>query len=96
MRIKLLLRENTQQYWYNGSERPRLQWTTENVGKGNDQNGPGLYFTTSEQSAKAYGKYIHKVILNFEPKRICPLNGKLNTTFVQKLIKSSPDAISNL
>jgi|GEM_PF-5083254 len=51
MRIKLLLRENTQQYWYNGSERPRLQWTTENVGKGNDQNGPGLFRNIPEKES---------------------------------------------
>lgn len=90
MKIKFLLKEGSKQIWYNGSVRPRLTWTTENVGKGHDQQGPGLYFTSSENDARAYGAYVHKVYLNLTKKRTVPLKGVLAYDVIKKLVTSSP------
>jgi hypothetical protein len=77
--------------WYNGSSKPRLTWTTENVGKGNDQNGPGLYFTTNEENARSYGEHLHKVRLEIKKNRICPLNGRFEYEYIKYLIEKSPN-----
>ena len=50
---------------YHGSNNEILKFTDEFVGgkKAIDQEGPGVYFTTSKEDTDAYGKYTYKVIL---------------------------------
>ena len=55
-------------------------------GKGHDQEGPGVYFTSSEDDARGYGSQgkVLKVRLNLN--KVVPLKGKANSEEVKKLI----------
>ena len=50
---------------YHGSDHAFNKFTDEFVGgeNANDQEGAGIYFTTSEEEANRYGRYIYKVEL---------------------------------
>jgi hypothetical protein len=61
------------------------------VGTGNDQEGPGLYFTTSLQDACAYGEYIAKVRLNVPSGRIVPTKDKLSLSEICRMILAAPN-----
>ena len=54
------------------------------VGKGIDQNGPGIYFTSNESDASVYGPYIYHVKLNF--KKYLTNKTKPNIKEIKKLI----------
>ena len=62
---------------YHGSETEILNFTDEFVGGKNavDQEGPGIYFTTSKEDAEKYGKYLYKVIL--KPRKLLDTSPKL-------------------
>ena len=51
---------------YHGSSHQILKFSTEFVGEGHDQEGPGIYFTSDMQDAATYGRYIHKVLLEIK------------------------------
>jgi hypothetical protein len=74
---------------YHGSNSDFNTFLTDFVGGENatDQEGPGVYFTTSEEDAKQYGKYIYKVELT--PRKLLFSNkkGSINRNTVIKLIK---------
>lgn len=79
--------------FYHGSKHKVDKLSDEYVGgeKATDQEGPGIYFTTSKENASMYGKYIYTVELN--PKKIL---GKKKSTSVSKfdlikLIKMKED-----
>lgn len=50
---------------FHGSETKIENFTDEFVGseEATDQEGPGIYFTTSHDDARTYGKYVYSVIL---------------------------------
>jgi hypothetical protein len=54
--------------WYHGSEKEIRNWSTEFVGKGADQEGAGIYFTSNLEDAEGYKKtgsgVVHIVTLN--------------------------------
>jgi len=79
--------------FYHGSNHKVDKLSDEYIGreKAIDQEGPGIYFTTSKEDAEMYGKYIYTVKLN--PKKIL---GKKKSTSVSKfdlikLIKMKED-----
>jgi len=84
--------------WYNGSDQPRTTWSLDNVGKeeANDQEGPGLYFTTDINEARGYGEYVSEVKLNLLKSRTVPLKGRLDTQRVRLLIRKAPDLADTL
>lgn len=69
---------------YHGSPTKISKFTTEFLGEGHDQEGPGIYFTTSESDAGSYGSYIHKAKL--KPRKFVPNRGKINRKQIEKLI----------
>jgi len=56
------------QTWYHGSTKPITNFTSEFVGKGNDQMGPGIYFTSDRKESLNYGQSIAEVKLNWKKK----------------------------
>ena len=50
---------NSQTVWYTGNNETFDHFSTYHVGSGNDQLGPGLYFTTSRETASKYGDIIY-------------------------------------
>lgn len=40
--------------YYHGATRPRLIWSLDHIGFGNDQHGPGFYFTDDQATALKY------------------------------------------
>lgn len=59
------------------------------MGSGNDQYGPGMYFSSSIDLARGYGKYIYTAELNL--KRVVPSNQILSNLQIQSFIKQAPD-----
>lgn len=80
--------ENKTEIWYHGSPQPIKRWTVSLTGKGTDQDGAGIYFTTDEEDAEIYGK-VQKVKLNFKKQ----LSNKIKPKKAEliKLIKLAPD-----
>lgn len=58
------------------------------VGHGNDQNGPGFYFTLDPAEAKRYGK-VHEYELNIN--KWLSTKTPPNIVEIKKLVTSSPD-----
>lgn len=69
---------------YHGSPTKIARFTTEFLGEGHDQEGPGIYFTTSQSDAANYGGHIHKVLL--KPRKLVPNKGRINRKQIEKLI----------
>jgi hypothetical protein len=75
--------------WYHGSDRKITSWSTEFTGKGTDQDGAGIYFTTDEEDAQIYGKHVQKVSLEF--KKQMSLKAKPIKREIEQLIKKAPN-----
>lgn len=79
-------------YWYHGSKIRITQFSDEFVGRGNDQNGPGIYFSNSKQESKKYytenGGYIHTVKLNI--KKLVSTIKPASVLELRRLIQMSP------
>ena len=78
---------------YHGSKHKFDSFTDEFVGgkEATDQEGPGIYFTTSEEDARGYGEFMYKVMLS--PRKLLdksPNYQKYGPTLM-KLIKMAPD-----
>ena len=77
---------------YHGSNHAFNKFTDEFVGgeSANDQEGAGIYFTTSKEEANRYGKYIYKVQL--KPRKLTNIANKrfVSVSDMTKLIKMSP------
>jgi hypothetical protein len=85
--------KNLPEVWYHGSDRPRSEWVLDNVGlKGaNDNQGPGLYFTSDLRNARSYGENIAFVKLNL--RKLVPRVGSVwrYRDRIEWLIKRAPD-----
>ena len=98
--IKNILRENfvseTKQspiVAYHGSPKRILKFVDEFVGgeEAADQEGPGIYFTSSFDNAGHYGEYVHKVTLT--PRKLLstkPSSNKL-AGLIEKMVLMAPD-----
>jgi hypothetical protein len=91
-KIKNILRENfvveskqSPIIAYHGSPKKILKFVDEFVGgeKAADQEGPGIYFTSSFDNAGHYGEYVHKVTL--KPRKL--LTTKPSSNKIAKLIE---------
>jgi hypothetical protein len=74
---------------YHGTNSDFKTFTTDFVGgkKAIDQEGPGVYFTTSKEDAEHYGKYIYKVELTPRKLLFSDKKGNINRNTIIKLIK---------
>jgi hypothetical protein len=82
--------------WYHGTNSNIGNFSIENVGKGHDQEGPGVYFTTSRKDAASYGKNI--ISVKVSPKRLVPSRGEVESKIILHLMRRSPgyaDYLSN-
>jgi lysozyme len=52
--------------WFHGSNSPIETFSFDYLGKGNDQLGPGVYFTSSQENAKQYGSHVRQVDLHLK------------------------------
>ena len=78
---------------YHGSENKIDKFVDDFVGAENatDQEGPGIYFTTSLDDARAYGKYIHSAILR--PRKLIDESSHqdVDVDELVELVKTAPD-----
>lgn len=79
---------------YHGSKAVITNFSDEFVGKEEaiDQEGPGIYFTTSLEEAQAYGPNVYTVTLS--PRKLMdttPTNPNKLRTLVTKMLKSAPN-----
>ncbi len=81
--------------WYHGSPHKISSWSTEFVGQGDDQEGPGIYFTSSYEDAEGYSRkdsedgFIYEVKLNFN--KVLSPSSKPIIFELQKLIEWADD-----
>lgn len=76
--------------FYHGTKHNITEFSTDFVGNGNDQYGPGIYFTTDLEMAKMYGSNIYVVdIIKARIKK--STSRKPSYNFVRNIIKKSPD-----
>ena len=78
---------------YHGSAHKFSSFTDEFVGGKDalDQEGPGIYFTTSEKNAISYGEFVYKIILT--PKKSVSTQESKNASLreIEWLITHAPD-----
>jgi len=78
---------------YHGSKTKIDKFSDEFVGaeEATDQEGPGIYFSTNIEDARAYGKYIHSVILR--PRKFVDESShkNVNRNEIIAFIKTAPD-----
>lgn len=92
MKILELLKNQNGITVYHGSNTKITNFVTDFVGGNNatDQEGPGIYFTTSLDNANRYGEYVHKVIL--KPRKLLSEKPRGGTSAeLLKLAKMAPD-----
>jgi hypothetical protein len=78
---------------YHGSPKRILKFVDEFVGgeQAADQEGPGIYFTSSFDNAGYYGEYVHTVTLT--PKKLLTVTPSSNKMagLIQKMVMMAPD-----
>lgn len=84
--------------YFHGSTHKIQNFVDEFVGQGNDQYGPGIYFSNRVHIAMGYGGkdgYIYKADIKLS--KLLTENIKINKNQLMKLMKNSPDeyAVSN-
>jgi hypothetical protein len=92
MKILELLKNQNGITVYHGSETQITNFVTDFVGGegATDQEGPGIYFTTSINNAYRYGQYLHTAIL--KPRKLLTKSAKGGTyAELLKLAKMAPD-----
>jgi len=84
------------QSWH-GSLRPRRYWNLAHIGRGNDQYGPGWYFTSNEETAKVYGRYVHSCTIDLSEANAADQIGEAieYEDQIEKLIAESPGFQTN-
>ncbi len=74
---------------YHGSKNKISKFTDEYVGKGNDQEGPGIYFSSSENNARGSGPYVTKASLKLN-KVVSRLNPPRRNDIIY-MVQHAPD-----
>ena len=83
-------KESIPTIWFHGTPKPIERFSDDFVGQGNDQNGPGIYFTTSDEDAWSYARkgpngVVYKVELNF--RKLVPKVGKVKDSEITSLVQ---------
>jgi|688.fasta_scaffold360433_2 hypothetical protein len=79
--------------FYHGTNHNIDKFLTAFVGTGNDQHGPGIYFTDSIQFAKGYGTQVYEVDIIKARLRNGWNRTKPQYGWIRRVVKSSPDHI---
>jgi len=79
--------------WFHGSDTKIDKFTLDNVGRSEaiDQEGPGIYITTSADDARRYGRYIHQLAVKTAKTRLMPDKKRFDPSLIRRLILKSPD-----
>ena len=79
--------------FFHGSEHKINNFTDDFVGgkEAHDQEGPGIYFTSSWKNARSYGPYVYTVKLH--PKKLVSIQNKKNASIkeIEWLMKNAPN-----
>jgi len=78
-----------QDLWYMGRDSKLSTFTTNHVGSGNDQLGPGLYFGSTPDIARMYGSKIHVCTIKWR-KKLKPY-GPVNQDLLAFILDGVPD-----
>lgn len=83
---------------YHGSTNKITNFVMDFVGgkEAHDQEGPGIYFTTSEEDAGLYGTIIHKVELSLRKTLTTSPNILKHKNTLLKLIQQAPNYLDTL
>lgn len=81
-------------YYYHGTKQPIHTFSDEFVGKGNDQYGPGIYFTSNPNTAFGYtdkspNGMVYQCTLNI--RKELSKKQRINKAVLLKLMQSTPD-----
>ncbi len=92
--VSSLLEGKLSGYYYHGTQRPISQFSDEFVGRGKDQYGPGIYFTSSPITARGYCEkspegVVYECELTIRKELL--KTDKINKAVLQKLIQNTPD-----
>lgn len=81
---------------FHGARAVIKEWSLQHLssGRGHDQEGPGIYFTTDPEDARGYGRVVHEVRLNL--RATVPLKGHVSPATVKALILASPECVERL
>ena len=75
--------------WFHGSPDAIKQFDYTYIGKGHDQEGPGFYFTSSEEDAKGYGGQTVKAELKLD--KVVPLEGEVPAKEIEAILGQAPE-----
>jgi len=99
MRANQFIRESIEtKTFYHGRSKVFDKFTTNFVGKGVDQYGPGIYLTDNKDEAATYGTIVYTVEAQVDSSRMMPDLKRITPALVQELINGSPerdDVLSN-
>ena len=94
MRYKQII--EAKQTFYHGSTKKIDALSLDFAGTGTDQEGPGIYLTSSIDDARHYGEFIHVVQVSLVKSRMMPEKRMINPDFVRRLILLAPNVDDNL
>ena len=72
---------------YHGTPNQFDQFDLNLTGKGNDQEGPGIYFTSNKEQALGYGDRVIEAKLHLN--NVVSMSGKINEDHIRKLVLQS-------
>ncbi len=78
--------------FYHGTKASFDHFDLDFIGKGNDQNGPGFYFTDNIESAALYaGEHGTILACHLSPRKIIKSNGKVNISAARYILNHAPN-----
>ncbi len=92
MRYQEILKEGKVTF-YHGSKVQISEFTLDQLGNGTgtDQEGPGIYLTSSAEDAKVYGEFVHVVEVKLVKSRMMPDRRTVRPEFIRGLISKAPE-----
>lgn len=76
---------------YHGTNHDIIRFSTEFVGRGNDQYGPGIYFTDNIDLAKSYGRNVYEADIVKARIRSARGSNLVSPVWITNVIKKNPD-----